>query len=94
MACHPDFGPRLTAAQYAGYIVTGGQDSIINIWEIGQSREEPLFTLLGHSDNVCALHVGGDGTIISGSWDKYALLSSIPSTKLTPHFVKDRQSVD
>jgi phospholipase A-2-activating protein len=61
-------------ALHVGYIVTGGQDSIINIWEIGQSREEPLYTLLGHSDNVCALHVGGDGTIISGSWDKCALL--------------------
>ena len=64
-------------AQYAGYIVTGGQDSIINIWDVGQSREEPLFSLLGHSDNVCALHVGGDGTIISGSWDKCVFLSSI-----------------
>jgi phospholipase A-2-activating protein len=64
-------------ALHAGYIVTGGQDSIINIWEIGQSREEPLYTLLGHSDNVCALHVGGDGTIISGSWDKCALLPPI-----------------
>ena len=74
MACQPDFGPPLTMAQFAGYIVTGGQDSIINIWDIGQSREEPLTSLLGHSDNVCALHVGEDGTIISGSWDKYALL--------------------
>ncbi|KAI9466370.1 WD40-repeat-containing domain protein [Lactarius psammicola] len=55
-----------------GYIVTGGQDSIINIWSIEPSREEPLYTLLGHSDNVCALHVGGDSTIISGSWDKSA----------------------
>jgi hypothetical protein len=35
------------------------------------TREEPLYTLLGHSDNVCALHVGGDSTIVSGSWDKY-----------------------
>jgi WD40 repeat protein len=57
----------------AGYIVTGGQDSIINIWMIGPSQEEPLYNLLGHSDNVCALHVGEDGTIISGSWDKCAL---------------------
>ncbi len=58
---------------FSGCIVTGGQDSIINIWSIESSREEPLYTLLGHSDNVCALHVGGDGTIISGSWDKYVL---------------------
>ncbi|KAI9446298.1 WD40-repeat-containing domain protein [Lactarius indigo] len=55
-----------------GYIVTGGQDSIINIWSIEPGREEPLYTLLGHSDNVCALHVGGNGTIISGSWDRSA----------------------
>lgn len=55
-----------------GYIVTGGQDSVINIWDIGQSQEEPLCSLLGHSDNVCSLHVSGDGSIISGSWDKTA----------------------
>jgi phospholipase A-2-activating protein len=55
-----------------GYIVTGGQDSVINIWSIEPSREEPLYTLLGHSDNVCALHVGGDSTVVSGSWDKSA----------------------
>ena len=64
-------------AKYTGYIVTGGQDSIINIWDIGQSQEEPLISLLGHSDNVCALHVGEGGSIVSGSWDKCALLSSI-----------------
>ncbi|KAF8274866.1 phospholipase A-2-activating protein [Lactarius quietus] len=55
-----------------GYIVTGGQDSIINIWSMESTREEPLYTLLGHSDNVCTLHVGGDSTIVSGSWDKSA----------------------
>jgi phospholipase A-2-activating protein len=71
----------LTMPLHPGYIVTGGQDSIINIWGVGQSREEPLFSLLGHSDNVCALHIGGDGTIISGSWDKCALL---PPTRFQP----------
>jgi hypothetical protein len=65
---------------YSGYIVTGGQDSIINIWSIEPSREEPLYTLLGHSDNVCALHVGGDSTIVSGSWDKY-----VPNSTPFPH---------
>jgi WD40 repeat protein len=76
----------------SGHIVTGGQDSIINIWTIGQSREEPLYTLLGHSDNVCALHVAGDGTIISGSWDKYVPLP--PPSFLTYTVAKDRQSMD
>ncbi|KAI0006182.1 WD40-repeat-containing domain protein [Russula compacta] len=63
---------RPTSEAPQGYIVVGSQDSTINIWAIGPSQEEPLYTLLGHSDNVCALHVGGDGTIISGSWDKTA----------------------
>jgi phospholipase A-2-activating protein len=62
---------------HLGYIVTGGQDSIINIWAIGPSPGEPLYTLLGHSDNVCALHVGGNGTIVSGSWDKCVLLPPV-----------------
>jgi phospholipase A-2-activating protein len=69
---------------HTGYIVTGGQDSIINIWAIGQSSGEPLYTLLGHSDNVCALHVGRDGTIISGSWDKCVLFPLVYSARLTP----------
>ena len=68
----------------SGYIVTGGQDSVINIWAIGPSREEPLYTLLGHSDNVCALHVGGSGTIISGSWDKWVPLPSVHSRSTHP----------
>lgn len=70
----------LTAVLRLGYIVTGGQDSIINVWAIGTSQEEPLYTLLGHSDNVCALHVGLDGTIISGSWDKCVPLPPLPSS--------------
>jgi len=70
----------LTAVLHPGYIVAGGQDSIINIWAIGTNRDEPLYTLLGHSDNVCALDVGVDGTIISGSWDKCVPLPPVPSS--------------
>jgi WD40 repeat protein len=81
-----------TEVPHLGYIVTGGQDSIVNIWPIGPSREEPLYTLLGHSDNVCALHVGGDGTIISGSWDKCVPLP--PPSFLTQAVAKDCQSMD
>jgi phospholipase A-2-activating protein len=54
-----------------GLIVSGGQDGVINvIAPVGKS--EPLFVLLGHTANVCALCVGGDGTVVSGSWDKTA----------------------
>ncbi|KAI0273434.1 phospholipase A-2-activating protein [Gloeopeniophorella convolvens] len=62
--------PSLDAPQ--GYIVTGGQDSIINVWPIEPSRAEPSYTLLGHADNICALHAREDGTVVSGSWDKTA----------------------
>jgi WD40 repeat protein len=82
----------LNEVPHPGYIVTGGQDSIINIWSIEPSREEPLYTLLGHSDNVCALHASGDGTIISGSWDKCVRLP--PSPFLTYALAKNRQSMD
>ena len=31
----------------------------------------PSHTLIGHEDNVCALHSSEDGkVIVSGSWDK------------------------
>ncbi|KAL6305276.1 phospholipase A-2-activating protein [Sparassis latifolia] len=55
-----------------GYAVTGGQDSIINIYSLANTTGEPNFSLLGHTENVCALHTGPDGEIISGSWDRTA----------------------
>ncbi|TCD70923.1 hypothetical protein EIP91_000829 [Steccherinum ochraceum] len=55
-----------------GYAVTGGQDTIINVFSLASASEEPSFSLLGHTQNVCALHATSDGTIISGSWDQTA----------------------
>ncbi|RPD66480.1 phospholipase A-2-activating protein [Lentinus tigrinus ALCF2SS1-7] len=55
-----------------GYAVTGGQDSVINIYALPCPKGEPSFSLLGHKNNVCALHTAEDGTIISGSWDNTA----------------------
>jgi len=55
-----------------GYVVTGGQDTVINIYRLDEPRDEPDFTLLGHSDNVCTLNVSAGGTIVSGSWDRTA----------------------
>ncbi|KAH9901463.1 phospholipase A-2-activating protein [Cubamyces lactineus] len=55
-----------------GYAVTGGQDTVINVFALPSAKGEPNFSLLGHTDNVCALHAAEDGTIISGSWDKTA----------------------
>jgi phospholipase A-2-activating protein len=53
-----------------GYAVTGGQETVINIFSLGSSKEDPDFSLVGHSENVCTLDVTPSGTIISGSWDK------------------------
>ncbi|KAF9059500.1 WD40-repeat-containing domain protein [Rhodocollybia butyracea] len=55
-----------------GYAVTGSQDSIINVFSLSSPKEDPDFSLLGHSDNVCTLDVTPGGTIISGSWDRTA----------------------
>ena len=57
-------------------------DKLIHVWlcpapsvdqEDNGSHVEPLFTLVGHTDTVSALHVlPGTLTLISGSWDKTA----------------------
>ncbi|KAJ2927584.1 hypothetical protein H1R20_g9510, partial [Candolleomyces eurysporus] len=35
-----------------GYIVTGGQDTVINIFNLANPRNDPDYSLLGHSENV------------------------------------------
>ncbi|TDL24967.1 phospholipase A-2-activating protein [Rickenella mellea] len=55
-----------------GYVVTGGQDTVINVFPLQSEREEPAYSLLGHTENVCALHATASGVIISGSWDRTA----------------------
>ncbi|KIK94279.1 hypothetical protein PAXRUDRAFT_828136 [Paxillus rubicundulus Ve08.2h10] len=62
-----------TADVPQGYAVTGGQDMVVNIFALDSSnKEDPEYSLVGHTDNVCAIHVGPSGAIISGSWDKTA----------------------
>jgi phospholipase A-2-activating protein len=54
-----------------GYAVVGGQDTVVNIFALGPAqKEDPEYSLVGHTDNVCALNISQSGTIISGSWDK------------------------
>lgn len=56
-----------------GYAVVGGQDTVVNIFALGPAqKEDPEYSLVGHTDNVCALNVSQSGIIISGSWDKTA----------------------
>lgn len=57
-----------------GLIVTGGSDKLINVWD-PEDSSSPVYTLVGHTDNVCSLFADTDGHIVSGSWDKYATTS-------------------
>ncbi len=54
-----------------GLILSGGQDKLINVFD-PVNPDAPLYTLVGHEGNVCALAVEGSDTICSGSWDKSA----------------------
>ncbi|KAI8050860.1 WD40-repeat-containing domain protein [Syncephalis plumigaleata] len=51
-----------------GLVVSGSSDKTIHIYD-PDKHAEPIFTLVGHSDNVCALHVSSLNIIVSGSWD-------------------------
>ncbi|KAF9139538.1 hypothetical protein BGX30_007836 [Mortierella sp. GBA39] len=54
-----------------GLIVTGGSDKLINVWD-PEDSSAPVYTLVGHTDNVCSLFADTDGHIVSGSWDRTA----------------------
>lgn len=69
---HAHTGFVNSIASYPGYVVSGGSDSLIDITKLGSSETE--LTLVGHGSNVCALAVGQDGTVVSGSWDGTAKL--------------------
>ncbi|EKM82501.1 hypothetical protein AGABI1DRAFT_34287 [Agaricus bisporus var. burnettii JB137-S8] len=55
-----------------GYVATGGQEAIIHVFSLDSPKEEPTYSLLGHTENICTLDVTQGGSIISGSWDKTA----------------------
>lgn len=68
------------------YAITAGQDKIIYAYQLlavqgnitvqldpKTSEPQPSRTLIGHTENVCALDVGPHGQyLVSGSWDKTA----------------------
>ena len=58
-----------TAKYPNGLVVSGGQDMLIYVFD--PINLDPIFTLVGHTSNVCTLATQGD-EIISGSWDKTA----------------------
>lgn len=52
-----------------GLLISGGQDKILYAYDPFMTSN-PVYTLIGHTDNICALSVSKDDSIISGSWDK------------------------
>lgn len=57
------------AERDAGYIATGGTETVINVYPLDSPSDEPRYSLVGHSDNVCALDASS-ALLISGSWDR------------------------
>lgn len=52
-----------------GLVASGGSDRMVYVYEPTDTKEA-LYTLVGHSENVCCLTTSPGGDIISGSWDK------------------------
>jgi len=53
-----------------GGLASGGNDNIINIWDLDQP-DAPFRTLIGHEKPVVALAATPNGDLVSGSWDQY-----------------------
>ncbi|KAL1514055.1 hypothetical protein ABEB36_003380 [Hypothenemus hampei] len=67
-----------------GLIITGGNDSLIQIFEPDDSK--PIFTIKEHSDTVCCLNKTEEqNSFLVGSWDKTAKYFKI--TDGHPHCV-------
>ncbi|KAJ7161499.1 phospholipase A-2-activating protein [Mycena crocata] len=58
-----------TAEAPKGFAVTGDQDGVINVYSLEPTKDDPDYTLLGHTNNVCGLRTTPAGNIISCSWD-------------------------
>ena len=55
-----------------GWLVTGGMDKLVLMWDLA-NHNDPVFTLIGHTDSVCAVHCNSStGQIVTASWDKTA----------------------
>ncbi|KAF7322314.1 Phospholipase A-2-activating protein [Mycena chlorophos] len=81
-----------------GYAVTGDQDGIINVYSLEPAKDNPDYTLLGHSGNICGLRTTPGGQIVSCSWDATARVwknfSSLYELKGHEHSVWDILAVN
>ena len=65
----------MSCSSTSGFVVTGGHDTVINVFSLDSPKKDPDFSLVGHTENVCTLATTLGGTIISGSWDRWDLLT-------------------
>ncbi|XP_055387975.1 phospholipase A-2-activating protein [Condylostylus longicornis] len=73
---HKNFVACVYYLESENWICTGSNDSSILIYRVGCAN--PFAELRGHEDTVCSLYRAlGQKTIISGSWDKTAIVWSI-----------------
>ncbi|KAI9259066.1 WD40-repeat-containing domain protein [Sporodiniella umbellata] len=75
---HQHFVNSLTTIQPSeiypeGLIVSGGSDKLILV-HLPSKPAEPLYTLIGHTENVTTLRTTSSGLIVSGSWDKKVIV--------------------
>lgn len=73
-----------TGAYTDGLIVSAGKDTIIDVRPPGRAPSDNAERLLlGHANNICALDVGTNGTIVSGGWDTQARVWHLESGECT-----------
>ncbi|KAI8968864.1 phospholipase A-2-activating protein [Mycotypha africana] len=56
-----------------GLIVSSGSDKLIHVYALNRP-DKPMYTLVGHAGNVVALATTPSGYLVSGSWDKKAIV--------------------
>lgn len=55
------------------HIALGSGSGVITLWSAASLEAEPI-TLVGHTSNVCTLEGDDSGLLVSGSWDKTAIV--------------------
>ena len=48
-------------------VLSGGQNGVVYAWSVAD--QALAYALIGHTDNVCAIHVQEGGLVWTGSWD-------------------------
>ncbi|KAI7872153.1 WD40-repeat-containing domain protein, partial [Spinellus fusiger] len=72
-AYHSHFVNCIATIPSQGLFVSSGSDKLIHVCSLTDTKD-PLYTLIGHKENVCTVDTNENGDIVSGSWDKTAIV--------------------